>query len=320
MEKTTANRTIGLSGTLNDAVSGGIAYASDYSAFLRFGTVSNALSQKTDSVGGYLVSEKLSALIAEKLAALNVLRRIGRIIKTSGTTRVPIAVGGIDGYWVPEEGQLTLSQPEFSSCTFQAYKLAAMVLVTRELLHDSAFDLEDLLARNIAERFHQQEESAFLSGDGQDKPTGLLSQIETGAETTDEGSITMTDIIALLRSVASDYRKNGSLLMNDNTFLDLFMASDYDHSVWSPGKKTGERMRLLGYPVFTTDSLPEAESGEKPVLFGDFSYFWIAERSQISIHRLDEKYAQYGQVGFLATERIDARLILPDAIKALEVS
>ena len=84
-------------------------------------------------------------------------------------------------------------------------------------------------------------------------------------------------------------------------------------------EKTGKPDTFLGKPVYTTTKLGVVESGSKPILFGDFSYFWIAERGKRNIMRLSEKYAHQGMIGYLTFQRVDAKLVIPEAIKSLEI-
>ena len=88
---------------------------------------------------------------------------------------------------------------------------------------------------------------------------------------------------------------------------------------WRKALNEDELDTLLGYPVYVTNEMPDADAGNKPVLFGDFSYFWIGERGKRSVKRLVERYADHGQVAYITSERVDAKLVLPEAVKCLEV-
>ncbi len=122
----------------------------------------------------------------------------------------------------------------------------------------------------------------------------------------------------LFYSLRAPYRRNAVFLMNDSTIKAIRklknLSGDY---LWQPSVQTGEPDRLLGRPIYTSTFMPEIESGAKVIAFGDMSYYWIADRTARTFKRLDELYAPTGQVGFLGAERVDGKLILPEAIKIL---
>ena len=88
--------------------------------------------------------------------------------------------------------------------------------------------------------------------------------------------------------------------------------------MWQPALREGEFDTLMGKKIVTSVYAPEIEAGAKTVMFGDFSYYWIGDRQGVTFKRLNERYADFGQVGFLASKRVDGKLILPEAIKVLQ--
>ena len=90
--------------------------------------------------------------------------------------------------------------------------------------------------------------------------------------------------------------------------------------MWQPALHAGDYETILGKKVYTSPFMPELKAGQKPVIFGDFTYYWIGDRQGITFRRLNERYADTGQVGFLATKRLDGKLILPEAIKVLQMA
>lgn len=137
----------------------------------------------------------------------------------------------------------------------------------------------------------------------------------TGAKATD---ISADDLIDLHYSLRAPYRKNATWLMNDSTVKTVRKLKDTTGQyLWQPALTVGAPDTILGRPVATTVYAPEIKAGAKTVAFGDFSYYWIADRQGRSFKRLNELFATTGQVGFLASQRVDGKLILPEAIQVL---
>ena len=164
------------------------------------------------------------------------------------------------------------------------------------------------------------EEDAFINGNGTAKPTGLLHSVNGAATgvTTAGAAITADEIIDLIHSVKSGYRKKAVFLLNDSTVKTLRRLKDGNGQyLWQPGLKEGQPDKLLSYRLVTSAYMPEVASGAKPVLFGDFSSYWIADRQGRSFQRLNELYAATGQIGFRATQRVDGRLVQSEGLKCL---
>ncbi len=194
--------------------------------------------------------------------------------------------------------------------------------MSEELLNDSAFDLEAYFRSEFARRIGNKEEEAFLVGDGSKKPTGILNATggaEVGVNAAGATAITADEIIDLYYSLKSPYRKNAIWVLNDSTVRAIRKLKDNNGQyLWQPALRDGEFDTLMGKKIVTSAYAPEMEAGAKTVLFGDLSYYWIGDRQGITFKRLNERYADLGQVGFLASKRVDGKLILPEAIKVLQ--
>ena len=131
-------------------------------------------------------------------------------------------------------------------------------------------------------------------------------------------AITADELIDLVYSLKAPYRKRAIFLFNDQTIKAIRKLKDGNGQfLWQPGLQVGQPNTLLGYRYETSTHMPLIGAGAKPVLFGDMSSYWIADREGRSIKRLNELYAPTGQVGFLASQRVDGKLILPEAVKVL---
>ena len=121
------------------------------------------------------------------------------------------------------------------------------------------------------------------------------------------------------KALKSPYRKNAIWVLNDSTIKAIRKLKDHNGQyLWQPALRDGEYDTILGKRIFTSPYAPEIGAGAKSIAFGDFSYYWIGDRQGVSFKRLNERYAETGQVGFIATKRVDAKLILPEAIKVLQ--
>ena len=166
------------------------------------------------------------------------------------------------------------------------------------------------------------EEEAFFIGDGAGKPTGIFNATggaETGV-TAANTTITFDDVMDLYYSLRAPYRNKAVWLLNDSTVKAIRKLKDGNGNyIWQPSVREGEPDRILNRPYRTSIYVPELAAGKRVMAFGDYSYYWIAERQGRSFKRLNELYATTGQVGFLASERVDGKLILSEAVKTLDV-
>lgn len=285
---------------------------------MQTGYVSNALKEGSDGSGGYLVPDEFDERIIKALEEENILRKLGKVIKTECTHKIPRMVDGYEAEWYDENDRFDFFGAEFDEIVFNAYKLGALIKVSNEFLEDTPKDIENFIYEMIVERFSRSEEEAFFIGDGIGKPLGIIHQAQVGAVTENTGDINLDDIIELVYSVKKPYRENAVFIMSEEACACLKKSKNYNgRNIWKV--VNGEPDTLFGYPVYTTTKLDGIESGNKPVLFGNFDYYCIAERGNRIIRRLSERYAEHGQVGFIGTQRVDAKLVDPEAVKTLEI-
>ena len=283
----------------------------------------NALQEGTDSEGGYLVPDEFERTLVQKLTAANVLRPLCHVIQTSyGDRKIPVVASKGTADWVDEEGTYPLSDDTFSQVVLGAYKLATMIKVSEELLSDSVFDIEGYVSEQFGKRIGDKEEDAFLTGNGVSKPIGILHTTggaEVGVTTAGVAAITGDELIDLVYSLRAPYRKSAVFVLNDTTVKLLRKLKDGDGQyLWRPGITENAPDTILGHRIVTSEFMPGVSAGNKSIAFGDFSYYWIADRQGRTFKRLNELYATTGQVGFLASQRLDGKLILPEAIKVLQ--
>lgn len=287
-----------------------------------FRQVSNVLVEGTDASGGYLVPDEYDARLIEALEQENVVRKLGTVIQTSGERKINVAATKPAASWVEESGAPVFSDPTFDQKILDAYKLSVAMKVSEELLADNQYDLEGYLIRSFGQAIANAEEEAFLTGDGVSKPTGLLHPTLGGqiGITTAGNAITADEVVDLIYKLKRPYRAKASFIMADSTLAFLRKLKDgTGQYIWSPGLAAGEPDRLLGYPVYTSAYVPAVAAGQPVIAFGDISYYNIGDRGTRSFAALHELYAGVGQVAFVAKERVDGKLILPEAVQVLKM-
>lgn len=286
--------------------------------------IADALQEGTDSEGGYLVPDEFERTLIEALEEENIFRSLAHVIQTaSGDRKIPVVASKGTASWVDEEGTITESDDVFSQVSIGAYKLGTLIKVSNELLNDSVFNLEQYISKEFARRIGNKEEDAFFNGDGSGKLVGIFNGTggaQVGVTTASASAITADEVIDLFYSLGAPYRKNAVWVVNDATVKAIRKLKDGNGNyLWQPALTSGTPDTLLGRPVKTSAYVPAISSGAKVIAFGDFGYYWIADRQGRVFKKLSELYAATDQTGFVATQRVDGKLILPEAIKFLQM-
>lgn len=278
-----------------------------------------ALSIGSDSAGGYLVPNEFERRLLDGLQDVNVMRGLATVINTSSGDRyIPVVASHGTAQWTGENESYHDSEDTFTQVLLSAHKATRIIKVSEELLNDSAFDIESYLVNEFARSFGVLEEEAFVNGDGNGKPRGVLLDADVGVNATAAAAITADELIDLYHSLKRIYRRSASWLMSDNTVkLIRKLKDNQDNYLWQPGLQAGEPDRILGRPVVVSNAVPDVAANARSIAFGDFSHYWIADRRGRVFQRLGELYAANGQVGFRAYERVDGRLTLPETVKVL---
>lgn len=287
-----------------------------------FRQVSNVLQTGVDTDGGYLVPEEYDSRLIDGLTEENIFRALGTTITTSGERKINIAGSKPAALWIEEGGELSFGDAKFDQILLDAHKLHVAIKVTEELLYDNAFNLENYILNAFSKALSNAEEDAFLNGDGQGKPLGVLHPTGGGevAVTTSGASITADEIMSLVYKLKRPYRKNAVFITNDQTLAVIRKLKDGNGAyMWQPSLQQGEPDRLLGYKIYTSPFMPTIATGQPVLAFGDFSYYNIGDRGSRTFSELRELFAGNGMVAFLAKERVDGKLVLPEAVKILKM-
>ncbi|WP_281075721.1 phage major capsid protein [Catenibacterium sp. co_0103] len=281
-----------------------------------FRNVSNVLQEGVDADGGYLVPEEYDRRLIDVLDGENIMRDLATKITTAGQHKINIATTKPAAAWIEEGGALSFGDATFDQIHLDAYKLHVAIKVTEELLYDNAFGLENYIITQFGKALANAEEDAFLNGNGTGKPTGIFATNGGGQiAATLTATIKSDDLIDLVYGLKRPYRKNASFIMNDATLASIRKLKDNNGAyIWQPSYKEGEPDRVLGYAVHTSAFAPT-----NAIAFGDYSYYNIGDRGSRSFAELRELFAGNGMVGYVAKERVDGKLILPEAVKILKL-
>ena len=219
--------------------------------------------------------------------------------------------------FVSEGGEIPVykGMDDFNVNTVDSHKLAVFFKLDEDFVRDAAFDIEGYLTNRLAKNFGRVEENACINGNGVEEPTGVLHDTKGAEVSVTADALTYDTLIEQYFSVKPEYRKNAVWLMNDKTALALRKLKDANGNyLWNSNNDT-----ILGKPVYISEFMPDAVSGSKPVAFGDFSYYWFISRSPVSLRTLTEQFAANDQVGYLALEFVEGKLIRRDAVKVISM-
>lgn len=268
------------------------------------------------ATGGYALPASGDDKLRKAIRRESLFRNMATVVKAyNGASRIFAKDCADLAEWVPENGSIPIREGknDFTRYTVDMHKLAVFVKLDADFVHDAAFSIEDYLTGRLAKNFARAEDKGFITGTGDDMPVGILDSAEAGV-TTD--ALTYDDMVKLYFSVKPEYRKHSTWLMNDETALALRSLKDNaGQPVWNHTNDT-----ILGHTVCISEFMPGAASGGKPIVFGDFSYYWIIDRSPVSVRTLLEEFVALDQIGYLAMEFLDGKLIRPEAVKALQMA
>lgn len=282
------------------------------------------LSAGNDSAGGYLVPNTMETQIIQTLAEENVIRRLATTIHTDGHDRsVPVVTSTPQAQWVAENQALDLGEATIGEVRMKHHKLGLMMRVSDELLKDGGVNIPDFLSDMFARSIGAVEENAFLNGNGITQPSGILtvSRAESTVIAAAPATITAEEIISLYYALDEQYRQKAVFMMHEDTAKALSLLKDENgRHLWRDALASDVPNTILGRPVYISRFMPKMAAGAKAVLFGDLSKYWIADIGNRSLRRYSELFADKGQTGFCMTERVDGKLMVPDAVKLLQMA
>lgn len=282
----------------------------------------NVMATGTDTKGGFLVMPaEMETAIRDIMGKAVAMRRLATVVTATADRKIPFVSDYGAASWIGENGAYPAADDDFDVKMIGSNKLGKIILVSEELLNDSDFDLVGIINRSFARSFSEAEESAYVSGDGTDKPTGFLVDATLGVTTASASAIAADELLDLFYALKVGYRAKSTWLLNDSTEKALRKikngtTGDY---MWQPGLTASQPNTLLGRPIEYSDYMPTITNAAKVLAFGDFSQYTIKDTKGMQMQVLDQLYAADGQVGFKGNERTDGKLLVPEAIQVLQM-
>ena len=280
-------------------------------------TEERAQSTGIDTAGGYLVPDEFQNQVIEARAFYGGMRSTRATILTTASGN-PLYIPtdddtGNSGSLIGENVQSSETSLTFGQVRLNAYTYrTGIVLVSLELMQDSAIDLSSFIAKKFGRRLGKITNTHFTTGDGASKPYGIAAQSTEGqaGATGQTTTILYDDLVELEHSVDREYRQNAEWMMSDTMLQTLKQLKDGEgRPLWVPGLAVREPDRILGYPYVVNGDVAVPAASAKSLFFGDFASYYIRDVQGIMVRRLDERYADFNQVGFIAFSRHDGRHI-----------
>jgi HK97 family phage major capsid protein len=294
-----------------------------------------ALSIGSDPDGGYLVPDETERAVNTALKAISPIRSIAGVQQVSGSVlKRPFSISGASAGWVAETASRPQTNtPTLAELSFPTMELYAMPAATQSLLDDSVVNIDEWLAEEVRVAFAEQEGSAFVNGDGVNKPKGFLTYTTVANASWTWGNIgyvasgvsgafPSTDpgdkLIDLVYAVKSPYRANAHFVMNRSTQSVIRKMKDGDGTyLWQPAASAGEPSTLLGFPVAEAEDMPDIAANSLPIAFGDFSRGYLVV-DRVGIRVLRDPYSSKPYVLFYTTKRVGGGVHDFDAIKLMK--
>lgn len=267
----------------------------------------------------YMMPTASNIKFDKRLAEESLFRRLGTChYVPEGPSKIMAKVNTDSATWVAPGGAIPAYDGilDFTTHALHDHKLAVVMKLDVSFLHDNQHRFESYLTDRLLKNLCRAEEDGFINGTGENMPTGILAT-EGGAEVgVTTAAITYEDVVKLYFSAKPEYRKNGTWLMNDETAMALRTLKDEGGNyIWNHTNDT-----ILGKKVCISEFMPSANAGTKPIAFGDFSYYWIVDRGHMSIRTLRERFFETDQIGYLAYEFLDGKLVRPEAIQVMQMA
>ena len=291
----------------------------------RKSVLDSSISGETTAYGGYLLSPSMQKIITGELTNNCFMRQISSVQTISSSALEIIDDTSFATNWIAENGTVEDSDVSvLNKKTIKVHELVAQPKVTQKLLDDASINIEEWLAYRLAEQFAQKEEEAFLKGTGDEnnQPTGItnytsdIELIESTSATA--GGITAKDIVQLYYSLKEQYVNRASFVMPRSAVSAIRMLKDETSGayLWQPALLGGKEDTLMGCPVYQSAYMPELGANSLSIIFGDFKFYQIVDRKDISILR--DPYTAKPYVRFYTTKRVGGDIIRTEAFKMLQ--
>jgi HK97 family phage major capsid protein len=281
------------------------------------GRESRDMGKDTGAGGGFLVAQGFSNQFERALKLFGGPRNVADVMRTSNGAPMPWPTMDDTsnvGEQIAENTAVASQDATIASVTFGAYKFSSKLIpVSYELMEDSAFDMVSIVGEIAGERIGRITSTRYTSGNGSTQPQGLVTASTLGRTAASATALSTVDLIQLRQSVDPAYRSDprcGFMMHNSILTLCMLLVDSQGRPIFLESYRDGEVDRILGSPVtLNQDMASTAAATNRTVLFGNFSKFKIRDVGALRLRRLEERYAEKDQTGFIAFMRSDSKLI-----------
>lgn len=278
-----------------------------------------AMGTTSGAVGAYSVPDATMQALEIALLAFGGIRQSATVIRTDTGASLPFPTSddtSNKGAILTENTQVSEVDITFGQMTLDAYMYSSKsVLVSLQLLQDSSVDIPSMIGRMLGERIGRIQSDHFTTGTGSSQPNGIVTASTAGVTGVADPP-TYDNFVDLVHSVDPAYRVGAKFMLNDATLKSVKKIKVLQYSgdttgvpLWAPGLTAGQPDSILGYGYEINQSMASPGSSAKKVLFGQLSKYLIRDVRDVTLVRLNERYADYHQVGFLAFARSDGDLL-----------
>ena len=280
----------------------------------------------TDSLGGFLVPQDFSNELDMATLFTGEVERLAKKLNTAGGALLDyptINDTATDAALTSEAAAVGVQDLTFANAQLSAYNYASQVRVSMQLLQDNAFDLNAFLAEAMGERIARATNAAFTNGTGSSQPQGIITGATLGNTAASATAIAADDILDLIHSIDPSYRNKPTfgLMANDSVISvirSLGLGSANDFPIFIPSMTAGEPDKLFGFNLYYNNDMESAiTTGKKTLLAADFSKFVVRSAGGVQMVRLNERYMDELEVGFVSYARKDAKVLDSRAVKYL---
>lgn len=272
------------------------------------------MNEATGAAGGFFVPQGFQYEIEQALKSFGGMRQVAGSITTATGNTLPWPTSndtGVTGELVGENTAVAFANPTIGHVNLNAFKYSTkMVQLSNELLQDSAFDLEAYLRGIFVTRIGRITNNHFTVGVGTTQPNGIVTAATAGPTAQAAGAVSYVDLVELEHSVDPDYRLGATYMLKDSTLKAIKELKDSQgRPLWTAGLASGAPDTILGYKYQINQDMPAIGTGNSQILFGALNKYMIRSVKELSVLRLDERFAEFGQVAFIGFARFDGNLI-----------
>lgn len=295
------------------------------------GTKVQVTNDSTDgkALGGFLVPQDFSDELDIATQFTGEVERVAKKLNTAGGALLDYPAvddTGTDAILTSEAAAVTTADMTFTNKQLSAYNYSSLVKVSAQLLQDSAFDLNSFLVEAMGERIARATNSAFTNGTGSSQPQGIIAGASAGPDAAGASAIVAQDILDLIYSIDASYRNKPTfgLMAHDNVISairSLGIGSSNDFPVFIPGLAAGEPDRVFGVPIYVNNDMESSiATTNKVLLAADFSKYVVRNAGGIQMVRLNERFMNELEVGFIAYKRADGIVLNSSAVKTMAMA